>query len=315
MMNRATNGAGSAFGRYLASITERDIDLLLMEEFHISDEFVAWFCALLGFPDAQPVGAWHSVSDTDGETDLLLCITQNDIEIGVLIENKIDAQEQDLQAERYHLRGIKSRESGKFDDYITVVCAPQRYLDGLDANSPYVMRVSFESIAHWFSGQEVRRAAWRYQIISEAIERGRRGYRMQTNAVTTAFHMAYWEHLRRRHPHIQMARPSDRGAKSNWIIMKGIGFPKGVHLHHKIDQQVVELGFSGRTVSDILTVGPDLPEDVFPVQKGKTAALSLPVPRIEMQRGFKEQEDAVEAALKAVYVLIPIATLFEKQRP
>ena len=32
------------FGRYLASVEERDIDLLLMEEFQITDEFVIWFC-------------------------------------------------------------------------------------------------------------------------------------------------------------------------------------------------------------------------------------------------------------------------------
>jgi hypothetical protein len=31
------------FGRCLASVAERDIDLLLMEEFYVSDDFVAWF--------------------------------------------------------------------------------------------------------------------------------------------------------------------------------------------------------------------------------------------------------------------------------
>ena len=36
------------FGRYLASVTERDIDLLLLEEFHVSNDFVGWFCSELG---------------------------------------------------------------------------------------------------------------------------------------------------------------------------------------------------------------------------------------------------------------------------
>ncbi|WP_429819356.1 hypothetical protein [Ensifer sp. B1-9] len=35
-------------GRYLASVEERDVDLLLMEEFHISDDFASWFCGILG---------------------------------------------------------------------------------------------------------------------------------------------------------------------------------------------------------------------------------------------------------------------------
>jgi hypothetical protein len=33
----------------------------------------------------------------------------------VLIENKVTAPEQDRQAQRYHLRGIKYREQGNFD--------------------------------------------------------------------------------------------------------------------------------------------------------------------------------------------------------
>ena len=86
------------FGRYLASVAERDIDLLLMEEFSINDEFVAWFCARLGLPDAKPRGAWHSVSDADGETDLLLLVVVGGSRIGIMIENKISAPEQDKQA-------------------------------------------------------------------------------------------------------------------------------------------------------------------------------------------------------------------------
>ena len=162
------------FGRYLANVTERDIDLLLMEEFHISDDFVAWFCGELGLRDFSPDGAWHSLSDTDGESDLLLRVVKGRQRIGILIENKVGAPEQDLQAERYHLRGIRSREQGKLDDYVTVMCAPTCYLDALSPNSAYQHRVSYEQIAEWFSKQQGRRAAWRHQIMLEAIDQGRR---------------------------------------------------------------------------------------------------------------------------------------------
>lgn len=60
------------FGRYLASVVERDVDLLLMEEFHVSDAFVGWFCDQVGLKGVKPAGAWHSLSDTDGQSDLLL---------------------------------------------------------------------------------------------------------------------------------------------------------------------------------------------------------------------------------------------------
>ena len=88
------------FGRYLASVAERDVDLLLMEEFHVSDAFVEWFCDQLGLNGVKPAGAWHSLSDTDGESDLLLRILAGNKRIGVLTENKIAAPEQDEQDRR-----------------------------------------------------------------------------------------------------------------------------------------------------------------------------------------------------------------------
>jgi hypothetical protein len=112
MDNSEHSGLGSDFGRYLATVVERDIDLLLMEEFHLSEDFVCWFCGKIGFDAVTFAGAWHSVSDTDGQTDLLLRVLREERRVGVLIENKVGAPEQDLQGERYHLRGIRSREAG-----------------------------------------------------------------------------------------------------------------------------------------------------------------------------------------------------------
>jgi len=306
------SGAPDAgFGRYLASVTERDIDLLLMEEFHISDGFVAWFCGELGLHEVAPAGAWHSLSDTDGESDLLLRVLREGRRVGILIENKVSAPERDLQAERYHLRGIRSRERGKLDDYVTVMCAPGRYLDALSPESAYQHRVSYEQIAAWFGQQEGRRAAWRHHIMLEAIDQGRRGYTMAVNAVITGFHLKYWEYLRRRHPRIQMARPKSRGSKSNWIILKGHDFPKGVNMHHKFDQQVMEIGFSKRKIADILAVKSDWPDDIAVVQKGETASLAIKIPAINMNLDLDAQLPAVEEALEAAYRLMPYASLFQ----
>lgn len=301
------------FGRYLANVAERDVDLLLMEEFHISDNFVDWFCREIGIVNASPAGAWHSLSDTDGETDLLLRVVVDGLRIAVLIENKVAAPEQDLQGERYHLRGIKSRETGKVDDYVTVICAPLRYLEGLSATSAYQHRFPYERIAQWFEKQSGRRAAWRRQIMLEAIEQGRRGYTMAISASKTAFHFAYWELLRERHPKIHMAKPSGRGNKSNWIILKGHDFPKGVKMHHKFDQEVVEIGFEGRRVEDILAIKADWSDDIAVVQKGGTASLAIKVPAIDMDGGVEAQLSAIEDALCAAYRLMPYATLLRSR--
>jgi hypothetical protein len=313
-MNNEGPGPNLKFGRYLATIAERDIDLLLMEEFHVCDDFVAWFCSEIGLDAVTPAGAWHSVSDTDGETDLLLEVVKDLRRIGILIENKIGAPEQDLQAERYHLRGIRSREEGKLDDYVTVMCAPQCYLSGLNPDSAYQHRFPYERIAEWFRRREGRRAAWRCGIMLEAIDQGRRGYTKIVNAITTAFHRSYWEHLRQRHPCIQMVDPDTRGSYSNWIIMSGLDFPKGVQIHHKFGQQVIELGFSNRRIEEILAIKAkttDWPADIEVVQKGKTASLAIHVPPIDMKLGVEAQITAIEEALRAAYRLMPYASLFK----
>lgn len=286
-----------------------------MEEFHVSTDFVAWFCGEIGLDGVSPAGARHSVSDTDGESDLLLRVFRNGRRIGVLIENKVSAPEQDRQAERYHLRGIRCREQGKLDEYVTVMCAPQRYLDALDSKSEYQHRFAYERIASWFSEQKGPRAAWRYQIMLEAIEQGRRGYTMTVNAANTEFHRAYWEHLRKKHSGIQMAQPKNRGIRSTWIILKGLDFPKGVNMHHKLDQQVMEIGFSRRRIEEVLAAAKaDLPDDIAKAQKGGTATLAISVPAIDTNLGFATQLPKIEEALKAAYRLMPYASLLQGPR-
>jgi hypothetical protein len=145
----------------------------------------------------------------------------------------------------------------------------------------------------------------------EAIDQGRRGYTMTVNATITAFHLSYWEHLRQRHPRIQMARPDKRGSKSNWIIMRGIDFPKGVQIHHKLDQRVIELGFNDRSIEEILAVKPDWPDDIAVVQKGKTASIAILVPPIDMKLEVQAQITAIEEALHAAYRLMQYASLLK----
>lgn len=313
-MSEADAASDADFGRYLASVAERDIDLLLMEEFHASDDFVSWFCKELGIDGVSPAGAWHSISDADGETDLLLRVRQGSRRIGILIENKINAPEQDAQGERYHLRGTRSLEAGKFDEYRTVICAPERYLSALPSDRAYGHHCSYEQIASWFGAQEGRRASWRHKLMLEAIEQARRGYTMIVDADKTAFHLAYWKHLCRRHPCILMAQPKNRGSKSDWIILKGLDFPKGVNMHHKFDQRRMEIGFQRRRIEEIYAIKSEWPEDIFVVQKGKTASLSIDVPFIDMDKNFISQLAIVEQALAAAYRLMPYAELFARSQ-
>jgi hypothetical protein len=107
------------------AVQERDIDLLILEELHATPAFAAWWGERIGLNDAAFDGAWHSVSNADGETDVLLRVRVGAGRVGVLIENKIAASEQLQQDERYHRRGVQGLAEGWFDRYVTCMVAPQ----------------------------------------------------------------------------------------------------------------------------------------------------------------------------------------------
>jgi hypothetical protein len=300
----------SDFGQFLASVAERDVDLLLMEEFHASDDFVTWFCLKVGLIDIRCDGAWHSVSDADGETDLLLRVTSNERRVGVFIENKIGAAEQATQDERYHIRATRALAQGKLDAYLTVICAPHRYLSALDPSSNYQQRVSYEDIAAWFHAQPGKRAAWRHHVIQAAIEQSRRGYHVIPHPINTAFHLAYWQYLVRHHPRIVMQKPAiAQGKNSTWIVLKGPDFPRDVQIDHLLHNGVVRLSFFGRTLDSLLAIQPMWPDDVQLIRKPKSVVVSIAVPPVTMDIPFDLQVAAIDEALRAVYRLMPFATL------
>ena len=302
------------FGAYLANVQERDIDLVLMEEFHVDGDFVEWFCDQVGISGARFDGAWHSVTDADGETDLLLRVVADGERIGVLIENKISAPAQQRQDERYHLRAARAQNEGKFDRFVICICAPRAYLDGMPKESAYQSGVAYEDVSDWYARSDDARSSWRRSIMEEAVAQGRRGYRMVVNETVSRFHMEFWEHLQISYPALVMRRPTPKGSKSNWLLFKSVGAPKGVGFHVKIDQRVVELGFTGRKVADLLLAIPLLPAEMRVVQKGGTAALSMSTPALNQNLPLAEQKHALAAVMDTVVSLLPFVSALEDHR-
>jgi hypothetical protein len=292
------------FGRYLATVEERDIDLLLMEEFHISPAFVSWFANQTGMTNVSFAGAWHGVSDTDGQTDLLLRVLFDDRRIAILIENKIAAPEQSRQDERYHIRGARSRDAGLYDHYATCMCAPSAYLAGLSQNSLYEHRVPYEHIRDWYAQFDDARSVWRCRIMNEAIEQGRRGYVMVVDVKKSAFHRDYWEYVQRKHPKLVMRQPKEKGSKSDWIILKTHDMPKGVSIDHKNDQGCVDLTFNRTRIEDLLAVRSEWPGDIVPLQRGGSTVLRKAVPKLDMERPVADQLNELEQVFAAAYSLL-----------
>ena len=132
------------------SITERDMDLLLMRKLSGDQDFLhQFFLSETNHADCvlDSLTVAHSVVTEDGESDIEVVITTDDQRrIAFLIEDKIDAPAMDEQAARYAIRGNKAVADGKYDEFHVFIVAPEKYLETNSEAAKYPHRVSYESI-------------------------------------------------------------------------------------------------------------------------------------------------------------------------
>ncbi len=101
-----------------SDVSERDMDLLFLEEFVSSPKFLNIFLSKVGLENADMIEAEQSKVDMEyGESDMTLIVEKGGNKYGILIENKIDAIAMPNQYGRYVERGkigIKNKEYNDF---------------------------------------------------------------------------------------------------------------------------------------------------------------------------------------------------------
>lgn len=131
---------------------------------------------------------------------------------------------------------------------------------------------------------------------------------MKVHAGKTAFHMAYWLHIQKKYPEFVMARPGPKGPKSDWIRSKAPPFPKGVTLNHKNDQGCMDLEFERTSAAELAACrSPDWPKAARVLPRGKSAAISLIIPRCDFDLPLQRQTDKVVEAMRAARELARLA--------
>lgn len=301
----------------LESVTERDIDLLLVEELRCSESFRRWFLA-----EAMGRGQWrkpsvlqvrHSVSGDGkhaGETDIEVSLTTNGVKVVLLIEDKIDAPFQRDQAERYRLRAAELVEQGRCAQARTVLVAPARYIGfgptGFDVD------VSYEDVMSYFKRQaqgkseRALRSGHRADVLKQAIEQQRRGTPLKPHAALTMFWSDYYALARTKAPLLKMERPGKKPLNSTWVsfnrsIPRVVGLPL-CELWHKWPYGRVDLQFSGLSArSDAVTqiIDPLMGPGMIPRKAGKSLALSIAVPELDGTAEFPPQREAALQGLSA----------------
>lgn len=299
--------------RRIAGVCERDIDLLLLEEFQSSRSFLSWFLEAVGQPVVTPVlvEARRAVTQASGESDLEVeWADASGARHRVLIENKVGAGFQPHQAARYRERAATYRQTGDASSILLVLVAPARYI-GNGNEHGFDALVAYEAIRDWFVGREDLGPRRRYKadLLESAIDKSVLGYTPVADEPVSIFWGRYWDLVMAEHPQLEMRPPGSRAARAGFIRF----FPSVItarwdlRLRHKLQHQAVDLEFAnaGTRVGDLHTaLSSALEPDMTIVKTGKAAAVRITVPRLDASRVFDEQIVAVRAGHAAARKLV-----------
>lgn len=299
----------------IEAVTERDIDLLLLEELNVSNDFSSWFYSVVTKYDHIPPckGAWHSISDASlGESDLVV-IYENGL--AILIENKIDASAQSEQGKRYKARGEKGIQTGLWKRFFTCMVAPSLYLKKEKDASVYSTNLSYEEICNWFKSlnHTDQRAKYKSYLIQEAIEQNRRGYTINPDKRVTDFWYKYWELSIQQYPELEMKKPGNKPANSDWPYFRPSKIKKGLSIVHKLERGDVDLQIAG-ACEKLETLQNLLSDSGVEIAKaGKSAAVRFKVDSINRFSSFESQKNIVIEGLDAARKLIEIGNKIENE--
>jgi hypothetical protein len=294
----------------IAGVCERDVDLLLLEEFLATEAFVQWFARAIGIDEIVTLaGAARSVHGGNGESDLELTLEGDSAPLKVLIENKVDALFQPRQAARYQERAADYLAQGACSRTLTVLVAPKSYIEGGSGEHGFDRSVAYEAILEWFaSAQDLGpRVRYKQALLAAAINRGGIGWQLVPDERVTTFWEGYWRLASALAPELRMSRPPARPVRSSFIRFSPTDLPKNIELIHKVRHGRVDLQLDGMgdQVFELEgTYGDRLRDDMRIDRAGKSAAIRIQVPEIDTSASLAESEPAVRRGLAAASELL-----------
>jgi len=299
----------------LKKIYERDMDLLIIEEFLADRGFAQLFLDKLNLPsDYVVVKAAHSLADADGESDITFILQYPDKRVALLIEDKIDAVTMPKQSERYCKRGAAGMSNGEYDEYFIMLVAPADYHreHANDNNADYDRRICYEELREYLSKQAHIRAAFKTEMIDCAIKEKKAGYQVQEVPAVTEF----WMHLRRfckeHYPHLVIkGEDAPKGATAVWPEFRTS--MTNLKVVYKSQKGYVDLEFPkyGNHEGDLkLKIKNHMtpPMQIWNTGKSASVRISDDKWKLDFSQDFYLHTDVLHEVLQAVSTLCDLAS-------
>ena len=283
-------------------VQEHHIDFLLEEEFACNSGFLEFFVnaakehfqplsiEVEDVKARQPCSEWNcnvirSVTTGKGETDVLAIYRSAEIpsRVAILIENKIRANFQKDQAERYRERGEAGRKNKEWDRYWTCLISPERYAQD---NRGFDTRISLERLASFFSDED-KRTRFKRGVLERALKHfDETGLQIKNfDEAMTRFRAFYAKEAACFFREGELNWPKARRAwwGDKWFNFKGGGMPKGAEIIYKSEPGYVDLAFSNTRVASLdkaLAKCPH-PSEIIAEQTNKSASFRICVKPID----------------------------------
>ena len=281
---------------------ERDMDLLIMEEFVSDRAFAKIFLDTVGISAPYSIAAViHSKTDAElGESDIVFVLELNGQKHALHIEDKIDAAAMPRQRDRYDLRAQKDIAKGQYDSYSVLMAAPSKYLAANSEAQKYEHQVTYEQMRAHFAARADLRSKYKLALIDRAIFEQKNGYQYVANPGVVRFCTAMAAYQKENYPGLP-------GGTVAWWP----GYPtllRGAAIVFKANKGFCDLQFGHTLASELyLRVKDHLSQRMRVVQAGKSAAVRIVVSPIWFEAAFEENLDRVDEALSAINELYELS--------
>ena len=281
---------------------ERDMDLLIMEEFISAPEFASIFLNAVRIDDEYIIEqVIHSMRDTVlGESDIVFILNISGKRHAIHIEDKVDALAMPNQRGRYSLRAEKDVKDGKYDTFSVLITAPAQYLATNQEAQKYEYQVSYEQLREYFVAHDDVRMQYKVALIDRAISDQKNGYQWVANPGVMQFCSAMDKYQKEKYPNLP------KGTEAWWRGYKTL--LQDAVMVYKANKGFCDLQFSDCTPQELLPRVKNHLSDCMVIAKaGKSSSVRIAVPSVDFEEAFDDNVYKVDEALRALCELYKLA--------
>ena len=286
----------------LDTTLERDIDLLIMEEFISDEAFAKIFLDAVGICNSYGIDeAIHSKTDADlGESDIVFILNISGKRHALHIEDKIDAIAMPRQHDRYDLRAQKDIANGQYESYSVLIVAPEKYLANNKEAQKYAYHVTYEKLRDHFLLKTDIRSKYKLALIERAIYEQKNGYQYEANPGVVRFCTAMAAYQKENYPKLPV------GTTAWWPEYPTL--LKDTKVVFKANKGFCDLQFGHTLAQDLYgRVKDHLSERMNVVQAGKSASVRIVVTPVWFENRFEDKIAEVDEALEALTELYDLS--------